>query len=77
MTPLALGTAAALGALARGAQRPFPGALPGALVAALLIGAVAWLWFRALRRAGASVPGAAPSAGRDACSALPAPGSRN
>jgi hypothetical protein len=50
MTPLALGTAASLGALTRGAHRPFPGALPGALVAAILMSALAWVWFRALRK---------------------------
>ena len=50
MTPLILGTAAALGAVARGAPRPFPGALLATLVAAALTGAVAWVWFRVLRR---------------------------
>jgi hypothetical protein len=50
MTPLALGIAAAVGALARGAQRPFPGALPAALVSAVLMAAIGWLWFGALRR---------------------------
>jgi hypothetical protein len=48
--PLTLGTGAGLGALARGVQRPFPGALPAAVVAAILIAAVAWLWFKTLRR---------------------------
>jgi hypothetical protein len=50
MTPLTLGTAAALGSLARGVQRPFPGAMPAALVAAVLMAALGWLWFKALRR---------------------------
>jgi hypothetical protein len=50
MTPLVLGSAAILGALARGAQRPFPGALPASLIAGILMAGVAWLWFRALRR---------------------------
>jgi hypothetical protein len=49
MTPLTLGTGAALGALARGMERPFPGALPAAFVAAILIAGLAWLWFKSLR----------------------------
>jgi len=54
MVPIGLGTMMAIAALARGAQRPFPGALPGSIVAAVLIGLVAWWWFRALRRARAT-----------------------
>jgi hypothetical protein len=50
MVPIALGTMIALGALTRGAQRPFPGALPGSLVAAALTALLAWWLFRALRR---------------------------
>jgi hypothetical protein len=50
MVPIALGTMMALGTLARGAERPFPGALPGSLIAALLTVVLAWWLFRALRR---------------------------
>jgi hypothetical protein len=50
MVPIALGTMMAIGAVTRGAPRPFPGALPGALVAAVLTALLAWWLFRALRR---------------------------
>jgi hypothetical protein len=50
MVPLAVGTMAAVGAIAQGAQRPFPGALAGALIGAPVLMLVAWWWFRALRR---------------------------
>ena len=51
MTPVVLGTAAALGALVRGTHGPFPSAVPGSLTAAVLMLAISWLWFRELRRA--------------------------
>ena len=41
----------ALGALMRGAQRTFPGALPGSIVAAVLTLLLAWWLFSAVRRA--------------------------
>jgi hypothetical protein len=50
MVPLALGTMMIVPALASGFQRPFPGALTGSMAAALIVGALAWWWFRALRR---------------------------
>jgi hypothetical protein len=50
MTALTMGTAAALGALARGAHRPFPGALAGSVVAAILMAGLAYLCFKALRK---------------------------
>jgi hypothetical protein len=50
MVPIGLGTMSAVAALARGAERPFPGALAGSLVAVMVIGLVAWWWWRALRR---------------------------
>jgi hypothetical protein len=56
MTPIVLGTAAALGALSRGVQQPFPAALPGGVIAALLIAGIAWIWFRALRRPAVAKP---------------------
>jgi hypothetical protein len=49
LVPVALGTMMAAGALARGAQRPFPGALPGSIVAAILIALLAYWWLKALR----------------------------
>ncbi len=49
MIPLTLGASGAIGALARGWQRPFPGALPASVVAAVLVAALGWVWFRVLR----------------------------
>jgi hypothetical protein len=57
ITPIALGTMMAIGALVRGAQRPFPGAIAGSILAAAALALVAWFWFRALRRPrGATAP---------------------
>ena len=50
MVPVALGTMAAVEALARGVQRPFPGALGGSAIAAVVILLVGWWWSRALGR---------------------------
>jgi hypothetical protein len=50
MMPLALGTAAAAGALMSGASPAFAGALPGSILGAVLAAIVGWWWFRALRR---------------------------
>jgi hypothetical protein len=50
MLPMALGVMIAAGTLSRGLQRPFPGALLAAIVAALLAVAFGWLWFHILRR---------------------------
>ena len=50
LVTLALGTMAVLRAAGLAIQRPFPGAIPGALLAALLVAATAWWWFRLLRR---------------------------
>ena len=55
MVPVTLGTMMAIGVLADGAARPFPGALAGSILAAMLLGVVSWWWFRALRRARARV----------------------
>lgn len=49
LVPVALGTMMAVGVLARGAQRPFPGALPGSLAAALVVAVLAYYWLKALR----------------------------
>ena len=58
MIPVALGTMMALTTVMRGAQRAFPGALPGSIIAAFLTLLVAWWLFVALRRAvGVSVRG--------------------
>ena len=47
----ALGVMVALGILAQGLTRPYPAALPGSLVAAMLAAILAWWCFGALRRA--------------------------
>ena len=49
MVPVALGTMIVLGALARGAQRAFPGALVGSWLGALVVAMAAWWLFRLLR----------------------------
>jgi hypothetical protein len=49
----------AIGVLAGGAGRPFPGALAGSILAAVLLATVSWWWFRALRRARARAATAA------------------
>lgn len=50
MTPLALGTMMAVGAIAAGVQRPFQGAFAGSILAAVIVLVVSWWWFGALRR---------------------------
>ena len=50
LIPITLGTMAAVRAISNGAQRPFPGALMGAVAAAGLVLALSWWWFRLLRR---------------------------
>lgn len=54
MVPIALGTMAALGALVRAADRPYPGAVFGIAAGGALTWLVSWWWFRALRRARAT-----------------------
>ena len=58
LIPLTLGTMIGAGAIAQGAQGAYPRALPGSIAGALLLGSVAWFWFRALRRAQADIFGA-------------------
>jgi hypothetical protein len=63
MVPVALGTMLAADALASGIGRPFPGALAASIAAAVLVLAVSWLGFQALRRARArAAPAPAPIA---------------
>jgi hypothetical protein len=50
MLPAALATMAAVRLLARAADRPYPGAIAGAVFGVLLVTALAATWFRALRR---------------------------
>jgi hypothetical protein len=49
LVPVALGTMMAVGVLARGAQRPFPGALTGSVAAAIVVAVLAYWWLKALR----------------------------
>jgi hypothetical protein len=49
LVPIALGTMMAVGALVQGASRPFPGALPGGILAAILTALLAYWWLKALR----------------------------
>jgi TRAP-type mannitol/chloroaromatic compound transport system permease large subunit len=51
MVPLVVATMTAVGAIATGIGRPYPGALPGSLGAAVVAMLVGWWWFQALRRA--------------------------
>ena len=54
LVTVALGTMTAVGAIARGVQRPFPGALPGSILAAILAALLAYWWLKALRSFGPS-----------------------
>jgi len=49
LVPLALAVMSAIGVLARGAERAYPGALAGSVLGAVALGLVGWFWFRALR----------------------------
>jgi hypothetical protein len=60
MVPLAVGTMTAAGALARGAGRPYPGALTGSVIGAVVGFAIGWWCFAAVRKARARTV-AAPS----------------
>jgi hypothetical protein len=51
LVPLAVATMTAVGALAQGARRAYPGALPGSLAAVVLVMLTGWWWFRAIRSA--------------------------
>lgn len=51
MVPLVLATMTAVGAVATGTGRAYPGALAGSAGAAVLAMIVGWWWFRALRHA--------------------------
>lgn len=49
---LSTATLAMLSTLRDGFQRPYPMALPGSLLAAVLIGIVGWIWFKSARKRG-------------------------
>jgi hypothetical protein len=51
IVPMAVGTMVSVSILARGLARPFPGAVPGSILAAALALALAWWWFSLVRRA--------------------------
>ena len=51
LIPMALATMIAVATLAQGAQRAYAGALPGSVIGAILVLALGWWWFMALRRA--------------------------
>jgi len=56
LVPLALGTTAAMRGLSLAIQRPFPAALAGGLLAAIVAAVVSYWWFRLLRMVYSSVP---------------------
>ena len=56
MIPVAVATMSAVGAIARGAGRPYPGALPGSIVGAAILLLVGRWWFVALRRRQVTIP---------------------
>jgi hypothetical protein len=49
LVPLALAVMGAIGVLARGAERAYPGAVAGSVLAAAALLGLGWLWFRLLR----------------------------
>jgi hypothetical protein len=49
LVTVGLGAMTAVGVLAHGARRPFPGALTGSILAAMLIALLAYWWLKALR----------------------------
>jgi len=51
-----LSVIASVTVLSRAAGRPYPGALIGSLIAAVLVALLAAGWFRALRRSAAATP---------------------
>jgi hypothetical protein len=62
LVPLALAVMSAIGILARGAERPFPGALAGAIMAAAALVLLGWWWFLALRTSRSLTSGPHPPA---------------
>jgi hypothetical protein len=67
--PLVTGVMSAARALEAGFQRQYPAALPGAIVAGVVVTALAWWWFKALRAVATpdatleATPGATPGTG--------------
>jgi hypothetical protein len=49
LVPLALAVMTSIAVLARGADRAYPGALTGSILAAAVLVLLGWFWFRALR----------------------------
>ena len=62
IVPIGLATTAAVRALASGSGRSYPGALAGAMAAAILAMGLGWWWFRALRQERARAAGLARTA---------------
>jgi Type II CAAX prenyl endopeptidase Rce1-like len=55
LVPLTIGIMSAIAAIGQAAQRPYPGALAGSAVGAILAAGLGWWWCRILRRARARV----------------------
>jgi hypothetical protein len=73
MIPLAVATAAAVEAIGKGAQGPFPGALMGSVAGAVLALLTGWWLFRALRKASMDAATAGVELAREEARTLTSP----